>query len=99
MNRMQKGIQILLIMVISFFMLLFPSYLHYNYVVDADFTSSDPIFQNLDDDHLLVERQDEFVVFESCDFSNIRGAFFLESLACLSFQTSALNRDTIVYRC
>jgi hypothetical protein len=96
---MRKRIQILLILSISFLMSLFPAYLDYNYLIENDFSSPNPVFQNLDDENLLVEQQDKSIAFESCDLSNIRGALFPESLACLSFQTSALNRDTIVYRC
>jgi len=96
---MRQGIQILLIISISFFVALFPAYLHYNYLIDADFSSPDAIFQDLDDEHLLVERQDIPVLFTSCDLPNIRGSHFFEGLAYFSFQTSSLNQKTIVYRC
>ena len=96
---MRKRIQILLILSISFLIALFPAYLDYNYLIENDFPSPNPVFQYLDDEHLLVERQDKSIAFPSCDPPNVRGAHFSESLACLSFQTSAINRNTIVYRC
>ena len=96
---MRQGIQILLIISISFFVAPFPVYLHYNYLIGADFSSPDAIFQDLDDEHLLVERQDISVLFTSCDLPNIRGAHFFEKLTHFSFQTSSLNQNTFVYRC
>jgi len=80
-------------------MALFPAYLHYNYLINADFPSPDPIFQNLDKENLPFDRQDKSVVFESGDLSNIRGTHFFESLPYFSFQTSSPNQKTIVYRC
>jgi hypothetical protein len=96
---MRKGIQILLIISISFFTALFPAYLNYNYLIEADFPSCDPIFQNLDDENLLVEEQSQSVVFDPWNLSSLRGTSFLERLPYFSSQRSPLNQKTIVYRC
>lgn len=88
-------------MAISFFLLLHPAYLQYNNLVEVDFFSSNPTFENLDQEDMLADQQSKVKVLAS----SISTVIFLlrinlvAQLPRLSFQIFSFDHQTYILRC
>jgi hypothetical protein len=94
-----RRFQFFLVILISSFFAVFPAYLHYNYLVEADFPSPVPAFENLDQDYLLVSQQNKLIASGSSDSYGLRENDLLEYLADFDFQTSSAYQKTFNLRC
>ena len=58
MHNSSARISSFLVITISFLLVVWPAYLQYNDLIEIDFLSPDPTFENLDPDNLLTDKQD-----------------------------------------
>ena len=65
MKNRQKRIQSSLAIIISFLIVLCPAYLQYNDLIEIDFLSLIPSFENPDPDNLLSDEQNKTKIFVS----------------------------------
>ena len=85
---------------VSVFLLfsVFSAYLNYNYCADADFPSSKPRFEALDQDNLLADELNKFEISRPSLLptmvESIRPGRFLSS-----FQESPYDREPVILRC
>jgi hypothetical protein len=101
MMRKVKALQISLIISISFFILVLPTYHHYYILVEADLFPTDLSIENPDQEVLLVDPDDNAGMFVSCVFSMVltpEPAVF-KQLQGFSFQISSFDQRTFVLRC
>lgn len=71
MKKWFKGIQIFVVLTISFFILALPAYLHCTKLSEANFVSSDLSFENPDRQNELSDYENELRVFGPSAFSII----------------------------
>jgi hypothetical protein len=95
-----KGIQLLLVIVISLFFLVFLAYLHYDSLTGADFLPSTLSYQNLDEDSPSVGSLNKSRVFtlSFTHFVSFPGTNLITQLLHLVPQTSFLQQRTSVLR-
>jgi hypothetical protein len=94
-----KKTNVFLIVSISFFVLVFPAYLLYNGVIETDFPSDKPTFENLDQDYLLANEQNRsYAIGPSTSFF-ILETYLFRQLPRLSFGISSLDQKLSVLRC
>ena len=97
-NNRQKWAKILF--AVSFFLLFsaFPAYLNYNYCADADFPSSKPRFETLDQNYLLADELYKFEISKPSLLPTI-----LESIHPTKFssssQKSPYDQEPVILRC
>jgi hypothetical protein len=99
---MKRGIiQTFLVIAISLFIPIFPAYLHYCNLAEADLLSLDLCIENPDQENLLIDQQNESKVFISSSFCIIfaSGINFLEQLFRFPFTKYFLDQKTSVLRC
>jgi hypothetical protein len=99
MKNTLKKTKVFLTVTISFFVLVFPAYLLYNGVVEIDFPSAKPTFENLDQDYLLANQQNRSFVFGQCTSFFILETYLFRQLPRLSFGISSLDQKPSVLRC
>jgi len=97
-NNLKKT-KVFLTLLISFFVLVFPAYLLYNGVIEIDFLSDKPTFENLDQDYLLANQQNKSSVFGQSTSFFILETYLFRQLPRLSFGISSLDQKLSVLRC
>jgi hypothetical protein len=101
MKRRSRSPQALLVIAICFLLVVCPAYLLYNDVVEIDFLSPDPSFENLDQENSLVDGQSKsriFVFNPSSEFF-LAGVFFSVPPPCFSGQVFSAEEPVRVLRC
>jgi len=86
---------------ISFFLVVYPVYLQYNNLIEIDFFSPNPTFENLDQENLLADEQNKIKIFVR-SFSPVTSFFCffcIGQLLRLSFQSFSLDQPISVLRC
>ncbi len=63
MGTMPQKIKILLAVGISLLLAAYPGYLQYNSLVEIDFLSTHPSFENIDQENLLADEQNKVKIF------------------------------------
>ena len=93
-----KWTKILFAVWVFLFLSVFPAYLNYNYCADADFPSSKPRFETLDQDDLLADELNKFEIprpnLLPTILENIYPGKFLPS-----FLESAYDQEAVILRC
>jgi len=101
MKKRFKGIQIFLVIAISFFAPVSSTYGHYYSLAAADFISHNPKLENFDQEYLSAANQSGWKVFGSGGF--LKGFHPLTCLFGQSFhllsQVSSPDQKTLVLRC
>lgn len=95
-----KGIQILLIIGISFWFLVFPAYLHFSALDELDIIPPHPCFKNIDQEDSIVTAEKEKIL----GLNLIVGQFLensplVEQILTFFPQISSLNPKSLVLRC
>jgi hypothetical protein len=99
MKNTLKKTNVFLAVSISFFVLVFSAYLLYNGVIETDFPSDKPTFENLDQDYLLTNEQNRsYAIGPSTSFF-ILETYLFRQLPRLSFGISSLDQKLSVLRC
>lgn len=99
-NRPER-IQSFLVIMISFFLVVYPVYFQYNNLIEIDFFSPNPTFENLDQENLLADEQNKIKIFVR-SFSPVTSLFCffcIGQLLRLSFQSFSLDQPISVLRC
>ena len=94
----QKWIKILFALWVSLFLSVFSAYLNYNYCSDADFPSSKPRFEALDQDNLLADELDKFEISRPSLLPAILESIYPGKFLS-SFQTSPYDQEPVILRC
>lgn len=98
-NRPER-IQSFLVLIISFFLAVYPVYFQYNDLIEIDFLSPDPILENLDQEDLRADEQNKtkiFVLIFSPEIS-FSGSSSTGHLPCLSSPIFSLDQPISVLR-
>ena len=101
MKRRQKGIQIFLIIAISFSILVSSTYCQYYILAATDFLSPDLNFEIYDQEILLAASQSELKSFGfsgGCNGLLLVACFFVQSFHPFS-EVLSLNQKTLILRC
>jgi hypothetical protein len=102
MKSRRKRFQILWVMGISFWILLFPAYLHYTNLEESDFLSGTAIWENPDQDGSPgAQKEKKAKLFASIHFSTIPVVEMILSdpLQSFSFPRPLPGKKTLVFRC
>jgi len=101
MKNWSERIQSFLVVIISFLLMVWPAYLQYNDLIEIDFLSPDPAFENLDPDNLLADNHDKTKTFVPTISPAISflGFFCIGTLPCHSFQIYFPDQPISVLRC
>ena len=101
MNHGFERIQAFVVIVIAILLIIYPVYFQYNDLIEIDFLSPTPNFENLDQENLLGDEQSKAKIFgigfypEICLF----GFLCLEQLPRLSYQIISLDHPIPILRC
>jgi hypothetical protein len=96
-----ERIQAFGVMVIASLLIIYPIYFQYNDLIEIDFLSPGPNFENLDQENLLADEQNKtkiFVVGFSPEI-HLFCFFCLGQLPRLSYQIISLDHPIPVLRC
>jgi len=90
-----------LVLIISFLLVVWPAYLQYNDLIEIDFLSPDPTFENLDPDNLLTDKHDRTEIFVPtfCTAISFLAFFYIGHLLRYSFQDFSSDWSISVLRC
>jgi hypothetical protein len=91
--------QILLVMAISLLLTLLPAYMDYYVIMEADFLSTYPTFENTDLDSLLFCKKDKFTVFSGFSYAVWVASNLIEHLSGFTYQVTFPQVKTLVLRC
>jgi hypothetical protein len=95
-----KGFQILLIIGISSWFLVFPAYLHFSILDESDLSSSYPCFKNMDQDDSIVTAEKEKASGLNLIVETFVGSgFFVEGVSIFFPQISNQHLESLVLRC
>jgi len=84
----------------SFLLVVWPAYLQYNDLIEIDFLSPNPTFENLDPDNLLADKQDKTISLLTIPIAiSYFSLFGTGHLPCLAFQIFALDQPISTLRC
>ena len=99
-NRLER-IQSFLVIIMAFLLVVWPAYLQYNTLIEIDFLSPNPSFEDLDPDNLLIDNQDRTKIFVLTISPAVSffGFFCIGYLRHHSFQISYLVQPLSVLRC
>lgn len=99
-NRPER-IQAFLVIAISFFLLLYPAYFQYNKLIEIDFLSPNPTFENLDQEDLFADKQSKTKMFTLSLFPviSLSGFHLLRQLPRLSLQIFSIDQPVFILRC
>lgn len=101
MNHRFERIQAFVVIVIVSFLIIYPVYFQYNDLIEIDFLSPIPNFENLDQENLLGDEQNKANIFtisfspEICLF----GYLCLQQLSRLCYQMISLDHPIPILRC
>jgi len=101
MKKKLKGVQFLLSIGISFWILFFPAYLHSYCLEEADFLSPNPIWENPDQEGFLAEfnKKGKTLGILPFSFVSLAGILLFESFHNFSFPRSSHDENPPVLRC
>ncbi len=101
MGTMPQRIKILLAVGISLLLAAYPGYLQYNSLVEIDFLSTHPSFENLDQENLLTDDQSKTKIFvlNSSPEVFLLGIFFEDHLRPLSIKVFSPHQPVFILRC
>ena len=90
-----------LVIIMSLLLVVWPAYLQYNDLIEIDFLSPDPTFENLDPDNLLTDKQERTEIFVPtfCPAISFFSFFYIGHLPRYSFQDFPSDRSIFVLRC
>ncbi len=98
--RAERTRSILLIFV-AFLLAVSPAYFLHNDLVEIDFLSPHPGFENPDQGNLPADKPDRTMLFVHgfSSFFSVSSFFSIEQLPCLSFQIFSVDQRISVLRC
>ena len=98
MKRKHK-IQILLVIVISLLLPLLSTYMDYYVLMEADFLSAHPKFENVDLDYLLLCKKQQITVLTGFSYAFWVASNLIGHLSCFYYQVTSPQVKTFVLRC
>jgi hypothetical protein len=92
---------IFLVIVISAFIGVLPAYFRCSNLRRAKLLSTDLSFEKLDEENLLIDRQNQSKVFVSSAFRIMfyLGTNVFEHISCFSCPTSSIDQASMILRC
>jgi hypothetical protein len=101
MNHGVERIQAFVVIVIASFLIIYPVYFQYNELIEIDFLSPGPNFENLDQENLVGDERNKTKIFVIGFFPEIYlfGFFCLGQLPRLSYQIISLDHPIPILRC
>jgi hypothetical protein len=100
MRERYKGFQILLIIGISFWFLVFPAYLHFSALDELDIIPPHPCFKNIDqEDSIVTAEKEKIFGLNLIDGQFLENSLFIEHIPTFFPQISSLNLESWVLRC
>jgi len=100
MREIYKGFQILLIIGISFWFLVFQAYLHFSALDGLDIIPPHPCFKNIDQDDSIVTAEKEKVLGLNLMVEQFLGnSLFVGQIPTFFPQIFPLNLKSLVLRC
>ena len=97
-NSKQKWIKILFAVLVFLLFSVFSAYLNYNYCSDADFPSSKPKFETLDQNDLLADELNKFEISRPGFLPIIIENIYPEKVL-PSFQKCLYDQELAILRC
>jgi len=95
-----KGFQVLLIIGVSSWLLIFPAYLHFSALDEVDIIPPHPCFKNIDQDDSIVTAEKEKASGFSLIVETFAGnGFFIEGVTIFFPQISNQYLKSLVLRC
>jgi hypothetical protein len=101
MNHGSERIQAFVVIVIASFLIIYPAYFQYNELIEIDFLSPSPNFENLDQENFLGDEQNRTKIFV-IGFSPeiyLFGFFCPGQLPRLSYEIISLDHPISILRC
>ena len=97
--KRKHKIQILLVIGISLLLPLLSAYMDYYVLMEADFLSAHPKFENTDLDCLLFSKKQKFTTPSGFSCGFWIGSNLAEHFSCFYYQVTFLQVKTLVLRC
>jgi hypothetical protein len=95
-----KGFQILLIVGISFWFLVFPAYLHFSVLDELDIIPPHPCFKNIDQEDSIVTAEKEKILGLGLIVGQLlESSLFVEQIPTFLPQISSPDLKSLVLRC
>lgn len=98
MKRKHK-IQVLLVIAISLLLPLLSTYMDYYVIIEADFLSTYPKFENTDLDCLLLCKKQKFTALTSFSYAFWIASNLIGHLSCFYYQVTFPQVRALVLRC
>jgi hypothetical protein len=92
-------IKLLLVILISLILPLLSAYTGYYVLMEADFLSAKPKFENTDLDCLLFSKKQEFTTPSGFSFAFCTGCNLVEHFSCFYYQVASPQVKCLVLRC
>jgi len=101
MKSRPRKLQPLLVITLCSLLAVCPAYLQYNDLIEIDYLSPHPSFENFDQENSLADEQNKTQIFvlNSSPEIFLIGIFFRKPLPPRSFQISSLDHLTAILRC
>jgi hypothetical protein len=97
--KRKHKIQILLVIAISLLLPLLSAYMDYYVLMEADFLSAYPKFENTDLDCFLVCKKEKFAAFSGFSYAFWVASNLIEHLSGFYYQVTFPQVKTLVLRC
>jgi len=97
--KRKHKIQILLVIAISLLLPLLSAYMDYYVLMEADFLSAYPKFENTDLDCLLVCKKEKFTAFSGFSYAFWVASNLIEHLSGFYYQVTFPQVKILVLRC
>jgi hypothetical protein len=97
--KKKHQIRIFLVIAISLFLPLLSAYMDYYVLMEADFLSASPKFENTDLDCLLLNKKEKFTVFSGFSYAFWVASNLIEHLSGFYYQVTCPQVKTPVLRC
>jgi hypothetical protein len=91
--------QLLLVIIISLLLPLYSTYLDYYVLIETDFLSTYPTFENTDLDCFLFCKKDKFTAFRGFSYAFWVAGNLIELFPGISYQVTFPQLGTFVLRC
>jgi hypothetical protein len=97
--KREHNIQILLVIVISLLLPLLPAYMDYYVIMEADFLSAHPKFENIDLDYLLLCKKQQITALTGFSYAPWIASNLIRYPSCFYHQVMFPQEKNLVLRC
>jgi hypothetical protein len=97
--KRKRKIQLLPVIAISLLLPLLSAYMHFYVLMEADFLSTSPKFENTDLDCLLLSKKETFTAVSGFSYAFWVAGSLIEHLSGFYYQVTFPQVKTLVLRC